>query len=179
MVTHPSLNESNQTNKQTMKIRLHNVFELVVRPDGAEEVIEFQMHFKSCIERPKPSLKIRTANSIFWISLGIFRDYSLKTFLFIKIENWNFQHLFEIEFRETSQNFNSYGSFRQLLFSFFIGCLIELKFCKVSQFFFNQMLKVSAFYLEKRKSFILKKEYFLCRCQYQNKKALFADPIFK
>ena len=112
MVTHPSLNESNQTNKQTMKIRLHNVFELVVRPDGAEEVIEFQMHFKSCIERPKPSLKIRTANSIFWISLGIFRDYSLKTFLFIKIENWNFQHLFEIEFRETSQNFNS---IRQLI----------------------------------------------------------------
>ena len=108
MVTHPSLNESNQTNKQTMKIRLHNVFELVVRPDGAEEVIEFQMHFKSCIERPKPSLKIRTANSIFWISLGIFRDYSLKniflgnkTFLCFKIESWNFQHVFEIEFFET------------------------------------------------------------------------------
>ena len=26
----------------------------------------------------KPSLKIRTANAIFWISLGIFRDYGLK-----------------------------------------------------------------------------------------------------
>ena len=58
MVTHPSLNVSNQTIKQTMKIQLHNVFELVVRPDGAEEVIEFQMHFKSCIERPKPSGKL-------------------------------------------------------------------------------------------------------------------------
>ena len=43
--------------------------------------------------------------------------------------------------------------------------------------FFKQMLKVSAFYLEKQKSFILK--YFLSRCQYQNKKALFThDPIF-
>ena len=160
MVTHPSLNESNQTNKQTMKIRLHNVFELVVRPDGAEEVIEFQMHFKSCIERPKPSLKIRTANSIFWISLGIFRDYGLKIcfaginlFCFFKIESWNFQHLFEIEFRETSQNFNSYGSFRQLLFSFFIGCLIELKFCKVSRFFFQSDAKSFSFLSWKTEKF--------------------------
>ena len=30
-----------------------------------------------------------------------------KTFLFFKIESWNFQQLFEKEFRETSQNFNS------------------------------------------------------------------------
>ena len=30
-----------------------------------------------------------------------------KTFLFFKIESWNFQHLFEKEFCETSQNFNS------------------------------------------------------------------------
>ena len=36
------------------------------------------------------------------------------------------------------------------------------------------MLKVSA---EKQKSFIPKK-IFLGRCQYQNKKALFTDPIF-
>ena len=28
----------------------------------------------------KPSLKIRTANAIFWISLGIFRDYGQKNF---------------------------------------------------------------------------------------------------
>ena len=43
--------------------------------------------------KPKPSLKIRTANDIFWISLGIFRDYGLKNI---------FGHLFEIEFLETS-----------------------------------------------------------------------------
>jgi hypothetical protein len=37
------------------------------------------------------------------------------------------------------------------------------------------MLKVSAFYVEKQKSFIPK--IFLGHCQYQNKKALFIDPI--
>ena len=64
--------------------------------------------------KPKPSLKIRTANAIFWISLGIFRDYGLKNiffrnknFLFLKIKkSWKIQDLFEMEFRETSQNFN-------------------------------------------------------------------------
>ena len=39
--------------------------------------------------------------------------FRTKTFLFFKIESWNFQHLSEIKFRETSQNFNS---FRKLLF---------------------------------------------------------------
>ena len=41
------------------------------------------------------------------------------------------------------------------------------------------MLKVSALYLEKQKSFIPKQKYFLGRCQYQNKKGLFTTgPIF-
>ena len=115
---------------------------------------------------PKPSLKIRTANAIFWIYLGgnwyglknIF--LSNKIVLFFMIECWNFQHLFEIEFRETSQNFNFlFSLFRPLLFSFFfICCLIELKFFWVSQnSFFKQILKVSAFYLEKQQGFIPKK----------------------
>ena len=46
------------------------------------------------------------------------------------------------------------------------------------KFFFKQMLKISAFYLVKQKSFIPKKKYDLGRCQYQNKQALFTDPIF-
>ena len=45
------------------------------------------------------------------------------------------------------------------------------------KFFFKQTLKISAFYLEKQKSFIPKKKFW-SRCQYQNKKALFTDPIF-
>ena len=56
--------------------------------------------------RPKPSLKIRTASAIFWNYLGIFRDHGLnhisfrnKTFLFFKMESWNFQHLFDFWFQ--------------------------------------------------------------------------------
>ena len=45
-----------------------------------------------------------------------------------------------------------------VIFIFSIGCLIELKFCEVSpNSFFKQILKVSAFCLEKQKSFIPKR----------------------
>ena len=81
--------------------------------------------------------KIESVNKafLFWywqrLKKIFFRN---KTFLFFKIESWNFQVQFEIKIRETSQNFNSFSLFRQLLFSwFFIGCLIKLKFCKVSR----------------------------------------------
>ena len=43
---------------------------------------------------------------------------------------------------------------------------------------FKQMLKVSAFYLERQKSFIPKNKIF-GHCQYQNKKALYTDSIFQ
>ena len=36
-----------------------------------------------------------------------------KTFLFLKIQSWNFQHLIDLRFRESSQKFSSFG---QLLF---------------------------------------------------------------
>ena len=59
------------------------------------------------------------APSVGTIYLGLFRDYDLdhifsglKLSLFSKIESWNFQYLFEKEFCETSQNFNS---IRQLI----------------------------------------------------------------
>ena len=51
-----------------------------------------------------------------WNSLDLFRDYVLNHFLFFKIENRNFQHLFENKFCETSQYFNSFSLFRQFLF---------------------------------------------------------------
>ena len=72
----------------------------------------------------KRSIKIRTASAIFWMYLGVFRDYGLKTFfrnktfLFFEIEVWNLRHLFKVKFCETSQNNNSFSSFRQWLFSF-------------------------------------------------------------
>ena len=85
-----------------------------------------------------------------------------KTFLFFKIESWNFQHLFDlIEFCETSQNVNSFSLFSQLLFSFFsIGCLIEFKFREVSWNSFS-LLKVSTFsILKNKKVLFLKKRIF-------------------
>ena len=45
------------------------------------------------------------------------------------------------------------------------------------KFNFNLNLKVSAFYLEKQKSLVLKKKD-LSHCQFQNKKALFTVSIF-
>ena len=107
---------------------------------------------------PKPSLKISTASAIFWIYLGIFKDYNLKnisfskkTFLFFKIESSNFQHLFEIEFHETSQNFNSFSSFNQLLFSFVLLVVwLSSNFVSFHKCFFKQMMKISPFYLEKK-----------------------------
>ena len=59
---------------------------------------------------PKPSLKIRSVNKAFFFDIDnglkniFFRN---KTFLFYKIESWNFQVQFEIKFRETLQNFKS------------------------------------------------------------------------
>ena len=80
------------------------------------------------ILQSKPSRKIETAKrhllELSWPlqrlrpKLYFFRN---KTFLIFKRESWNFQHLFEKEFRETSQNFNSFSSFRQFLFPFFLS----------------------------------------------------------
>ena len=51
-------------------------------------------------------------------------------------------------------------------------------FYRFTKFFFKHLLKVSVFHLEKQKKYIPnKKNIFLGRCQYQNKKALFTDPI--
>ena len=91
-----------------------------------------------------------------WLKKFFFRN---KTFLFFKIKSWNFQVQLEIKFRETSQNFNSFSLFRQLLFySFFdyrLSSWVEI-LRGFTKFNFKLNLKVSAFYLEKTKSFIPK-----------------------
>ena len=82
-----------------------------------------------------------------------------KTFLFVKIEIWNFQYLFDLLFRETSQNFST---FRQLLFpvekcrlNIFLN---ELKFCKVSwNLLSNGCWKVQLSILKNKKVLFLKK----------------------
>ena len=56
--------------------------------------------------------------------------FRIKTFFCVKIENWNFQQLFDLGFRETFQNFSS---FRQTFLQHFSmgikSWLNELKFC--------------------------------------------------
>ena len=87
----------------------------------------------------KPSLKIGSVK---------------KTFLFFKIEIWNFQHLFETEIHETWQNFNSFSLFRQLLFSFFLSVVcLSWNFVRFHDFFFQFQLSI----LKNKKSFIPKK----------------------
>ena len=100
-------------------------------------------------------------------------------FLFFKIESWNFQHLFEIEFRETSQNFNSFSLFRQLLFSFFLSVVwLSWNFVRFHEILFQTDSESFSFLSWKTKKFYSPKKIFLSHCQYQNKKALFTDPIF-
>ena len=73
-----------------------------------------------------------------WNSFGLFRDcglnlifYRNKTFLFFKIESWNFQHLFEKKIREALKNFNS---FRQFLF---FNVWLSWNFVRIRNFFFK------------------------------------------
>ena len=79
-----------------------------------------------------------------------------KTFLFVKIESWNFQQLFDLGFRETLQNFSS---FRQTFRWHF--CMGNKDLSKLADIFWGftksliiKMLKISAFYLDKQKSFV-------------------------
>ena len=103
--------------------------------------------------------KLGQQSTICWNSLCLFRDYSLyhvilgiKLFLIFKIESRNFQHLFEKELRETSQNFNS------------IRQQIEIKIIWMSWYFvrFHKLLfqtdAESFSFLFEKKSFI-PKEY--------------------
>ena len=78
-----------------------------------------------------------------------------KTFLFLKIVSWNFQHLFKKYFTQLTK-FQLIQLIQTIFISIFsIHFLIELKFCEVSQ------NSVSAFYIEKQKSFIPRKKIIL------------------
>ena len=74
--------------------------------------------------------------------------------------------------------FNSYSSFI-VIFSFSIDYLIELKFCEVSWNAFSNRCWKFQFSILKNKKVLFLKKYFLSRGQYQNKKALFTDSIFR
>ena len=101
-------------------------------------------------------MKIESVNKIFlfwhwqWLEKYFFRN---KTFLLFKLESWNFQHLFEIKFHKTSQNFIS---IRQWIEKKQLSEWVEI-LLGFMKFYFKQMLISSAFYKEKQKSFIPKK----------------------
>ena len=129
------------------------------------------------------NLKIRTASAIFWIYLGMLRDYGLKniffrnkSFLFFKIDDWHFQNLFEIKFRETSL-FSAHSDNCYFQFFYRLCDWVEILW-GFMKFFFKQMLKVSALYLENKKVLFLKK-YFSSRCRYHNKKSFVYWPNFQ
>ena len=93
--------------------------------------------------------------------MDLSRQYGFKIFfsgiklLFFKIASWNFQHMWNLK------NFNSFCLFRQLLFSFFHQFSDWVENLRgLMKLSFKQILKVSAFYLEKQKSFIHKKSIF-------------------
>ena len=85
-----------------------------------------------------------------------------KAFLFFKIESWNFQVHFEIEFRETLQNFNSIR--QPIKKDENNNCLKKLnvlKFCEVSRILIsNWTWKFQLSILKNKKVLFLKKIFF-------------------
>ena len=75
-------------------------------------------NFSRILRTPYQNLhsKIALTGAIGWSRKELFWPYGLdyillRRKLFVKIESWNFQHLFDIESRDTSQNFSSFSSY--------------------------------------------------------------------
>ena len=87
--------------------------------------------------------------------------FKKKTFLFFKIESWNFQNQFKIEFCEPSQNFNVFSSFRQLLFSFFLSVVwLSWTFVRFHKILFQTDAESFSFLSWKTKKVLFLKEIF-------------------
>ena len=100
--------------------------------------------------------------------------------MFFKIESWNLQHLFEKEFRETSQNFDS---IRQQIQNMQIKIFwMSWNFARIHKIF-NQRDAESFSFLSWKKSFIPKKKSNLGRSLYLGQESSnrwrFAVPIFR
>ena len=109
------------THREGIKREWSNPTQKRYRPHCAVGAFLHLIHFSACIcchsstwklstIGPKPLLKIGSVNKafLFWYWLPpISYFFRNRTFLFYKIESWSFQHLFENEFREPSQNFIS------------------------------------------------------------------------
>ena len=97
--------------------------------------------------------------------------FSNKTFLFFKIESWNFQVQLEIKIRETHKISTHLAYSDNCYFHFFYRLSDWVEILQgFTKFNFKLNLRVSAFYLEKQKSFIPKKNIFLAVVNIKTKK---------
>ena len=116
----------------------------------------------SISSRPRPSLKIWSASTIFWNSLGLFRDYGVNyifyrnNYFIFEIESWNFQHLFEREFRKAHKLSTHSAQSDNCCVNFFdaLSDWVELLW-GFTKFFLNRCWKFQLSIL-KKKSFIKK-----------------------
>ena len=99
--------------------------------------------------------KLGQQSAICWNSLSLLETMSSnKTFLFFKIESWNFHHLFEKEFCEISQNFNSFSSFKQFSFPFFLSVVwLSWNFVRFHEILFHTIAESFSFLSWKTKKF--------------------------
>ena len=139
------------------RINRRNLFLQLIALEGNVYVLECCEFFSELSLYPKPSLKIGSVNKafLFWfwqrLKKYFFRN---KTFLFFKIESWNFKHLFEKGFRETAQSFNSFSLFRQLLFSFFLWVVwLHWNFLRFHEILFQTDSESFSFLIWKTKKF--------------------------
>ena len=85
--------------------------------------------------------RVKIYYGIWWLKKELFMVhgtlqtfYRNKTFLFVKIESWNFQQLFDLGFCKTLQNFSSLRqTFRQHFSTGNKSCPNELKLCEISR----------------------------------------------
>ena len=99
----------------------------------------------------------------------VFQDQKLT--LLLSVWNWISWNLTKFQLIQLIQTI--------VIFIFSMGCLIELKLCEVSRNSFSNWFWNLQLSILKNKKVLSLKKYFLSRCQYQNKKALFTDSIFR
>jgi hypothetical protein len=123
-------------------------------------------HHMASLWHPNQNLywKLRQQSAICWNSLGLFRDYSLncifsgvELFCFSRQKTETFSICLEKNFvkphKISSHSAYSDNFYFHFFYPFYDWVEILWGFTK---FIFKQMLKISAFYLEKQKSFIPK-----------------------
>ena len=112
--------------------------------------------------------KLGQQSAICWNSIGLFRDYGLNSIIFRNKTFFVFQDrmlkLSASVWKRISWNLTKFQLIQVIqtivITIFSISCLIELKFCEVSRFFFQADAKSFSVLSWKIKSFILKKYIF-------------------